>query len=238
MADLTRTLFRMDFDPEADLFYISFRHPQPATETGITEDGILLRFRDDELVGFTTMLKKNWFFRFFRYTIPPLSYPFSLTPYNTIIGGLAQARPWPQSNGLWGGFCQVSDNYILPLQETRILLLVDDDPLILTLGRELLEHLGFEVLSASHGDEAVELFRRRHQDIAIVICDFYLPRIDGYELLHQLQTISPEVKVIVASGFFSQVEINRFQEAGVAGMIDKPFRVSQLQREISRILGE
>ena len=68
--------------------------------------------------------------------------------------------------------------------------------------------------------------------------DFNLPRIDGYQLLQQLQTIAPKVKVIIASGFFGQAEMDKFMAAGVAGMIHKPFRAQQLQVEILRILGD
>ncbi len=124
---------------------------------------------------------------------------------------------------------------LLP-NKPKVILLVDDDPLILSLGQELLEYLGFQALAAAHGDQALEIFRQRQQDIALVILDFYLPRIDGYQLLHQLQTIAPRVKVIVASGFFGQAEIDQFFRAGVSGMIHKPFRARQLEEEIKRVL--
>ncbi len=120
----------------------------------------------------------------------------------------------------------------------KVVLLVDDDTQFLSLGQELLEYLGYEALVASHGDQALEIFRGRQQEIDLVILDFNLPRINGYQLLHQLQIIAPQVKVIVASGFFGQAEIDKFLQAGVAGMIHKPFRAQQLQVEILRVLGD
>jgi two-component system, cell cycle sensor histidine kinase and response regulator CckA len=119
----------------------------------------------------------------------------------------------------------------------KVVLLVDDDPQFLSLGQELLAYLGYQPLAASNGDQALEVFQQWQQEIDLVILDFYLPRIDGYQLLHQLQTIAPQVRVIVASGFFGQAEIEKFQQAGVAGMIHKPFRAQQLQAEIFRVLG-
>ncbi len=126
----------------------------------------------------------------------------------------------------------------LDQKKPKVVLLVDDDSQFLSLGQELLGYLGFQAMVASHGDQALEIFRQRQQEIDLVIMDFNLPRIDGYQLLHQLQTIAPQVKVIVASGFFGQTEMDKFMEAGVAGMIHKPFRAKQLQAEIIKVLGD
>jgi two-component system cell cycle sensor histidine kinase/response regulator CckA len=120
----------------------------------------------------------------------------------------------------------------------KIILLVDDDIQFLSVGQELLEYLGFQALTASHASEALNIFLRRQQKIDLVIVDFNLPHIDGYQLLHQLQSIVPQVKVIMASGFFGQKDLDKFRQAGVAGMIQKPFRAGQLQMEISKVLEE
>jgi CheY-like chemotaxis protein len=121
---------------------------------------------------------------------------------------------------------------------SKVILLVDDDALFLSLGRELLEYFGYQTLTASHAEEALQIFRQGQRKIDLVILDFNLPRVDGYQLLHQLQSIAPEVKVIMASGFFGQQEMDRFKQAGVAGMIHKPFRAGQLQTEIFKVLEE
>ena len=115
---------------------------------------------------------------------------------------------------------------------------MDDDTQFLSLGQELLEYLGYQALTASHADEALEIFRRQQSQIDLVIMDFNLPHVDGYQLLHQLQSIVPQVKVIIASGFFGQEEMDKFWHAGVAGMISKPFRAEQLQAEIFKVLEE
>jgi CheY-like chemotaxis protein len=121
---------------------------------------------------------------------------------------------------------------------TKLILLVDDDAQFLSLGQELLEYFGYQTLTASHAEEALEIFRQRQQKIDLVILDLNLPYIDGYQLLHQMQSIVPQVKVIMASGFFGQEEMDRFKQAGVAGMIHKPFRARQLQIEIFKVLEE
>jgi two-component system, cell cycle sensor histidine kinase and response regulator CckA len=119
----------------------------------------------------------------------------------------------------------------------KVILLVDDDSQFLSLGQELLEYLGYKALVAADGDQALEIFRQE-PGIDLIILDFNLPHLDGYQLLHRLQTILPDIKVIVASGFFAQAEIDKFLQAGVAGMIHKPFRAQQLHAEIIKVLGE
>jgi CheY-like chemotaxis protein len=118
-----------------------------------------------------------------------------------------------------------------------VILLIDDDEQFLSVGREMLEYWGFKALLAYNGDQALELFQQ-HASIDLVIMDFNLPCRDGYQLLHQLQTITPQVKVIITSGFFAQSEIEKFLQAGVAGVIHKPFRATQLHAEIIKALGD
>ncbi len=122
------------------------------------------------------------------------------------------------------------------LSTNKVILLVDDDTQFLSLGQELLEYLGYQALTASHAKEALEIFQQQQGQIDLVIMDFNLPQVDGYQLLHRLQSIVPQVKVIIASGFFGPEEIDRFLHAGVAGMIHKPFRAKQLEAEIFKVL--
>ncbi len=84
----------------------------------------------------------------------------------------------------------------------KIILLVDDDIQFLSVGQELLEYFGFQALTASHATEALEIFRRRQQKIDLVIMDFNLPHIDGYQLLHQLQVNRPSGQSYYCFRFF------------------------------------
>jgi CheY-like chemotaxis protein len=129
----------------------------------------------------------------------------------------------------------MSEDEHLTKRTPKVILLVDDDPQFLSLGQELLEYLGYRALVAANGDQALEMFRQHGIDL--IILDVNLPHLDGYQLLHQLQTMAPEVKVIVTSGFFAQSEIDKFLQAGVVGMIHKPFRAKELHAEIIKVLG-
>lgn len=116
-----------------------------------------------------------------------------------------------------------------------IILLVDDDLLIRTLGKELLEHLGYQVEVAQDGLEALEVFQRLGR-VDLVILDFYLPGRDGLQVLQDLKALDAQVRVLVASGFFPAEEVARIKEMGAAGLIYKPYRVSELEARIRLVL--
>ncbi|MHB8068592.1 MAG: response regulator [Desulfobaccales bacterium] len=116
-----------------------------------------------------------------------------------------------------------------------LILLVDDDALIRSLGKELLEHLGYQVEVAQDGPEALEIFRRLG-GVDLVILDFYLPGRDGLQVLQDLKALDAQVRVLLASGFFPAEEVARIKEMGAAGLIYKPYRVAELESRIRLVL--
>lgn len=117
----------------------------------------------------------------------------------------------------------------------QLILLVDDDPLIRSLGKELLEHLGYEVEAARDGREALDSYRRLGK-VDLVILDYYLPDRDGMQVLQDLLAFDPGVRVLLASGFFSSQEVDRTREMGAAGYINKPYRLAELEDRIRQVL--
>lgn len=115
------------------------------------------------------------------------------------------------------------------------ILLVDDDPVILELGRELLQHLGYRVETASDAAQALEVFQK--QGVDLLILDYRLPGMDGYQLFQELRALDAGVRVLVATGLLSPQEVTRLWEGGVRGIIYKPFRLAELQRQIEAALG-
>lgn len=115
------------------------------------------------------------------------------------------------------------------------ILLVDDEPLIRSLGQELLEHLGYRVEVAQDGAEALELYQRLGR-VDLVLLDYYLPGQDGGQVLVQLKGLDPQARVLMASGFFSPAEVARLKELGAAGLIYKPYRLAELERRIRQAL--
>ena len=116
-----------------------------------------------------------------------------------------------------------------PTRRSRIkILLVDDDPLICTLGRELLENLGYRVEVASAGPEALRCFRKNGRT-DLVILDYYLPGENGSQILEELKNLDPKVRVLLASGFLTHGEADYLLGKGVSGLIQKPFRLGELE---------
>ena len=118
----------------------------------------------------------------------------------------------------------------------RLILLVDDDPLIRGVGRELLEHLGYRVETAEDGNEALEKFRRMQSQVDLVVLDYYLPGQNGGQVLREFKALDDRVRVLMASGFFSTQEASSLKKEGAWGLIYKPYRLTELETRIQAVL--
>ena len=108
-----------------------------------------------------------------------------------------------------------------------VALLVDDEETILSIGAELLRELGFEVVTAVDGLDALEKFAAR-DDIKVVILDLTMPRMDGEVCFQRLRQLNPEVAVFLSSGYNEQEVRLKFAGRGLAGFIQKPYNLSAL----------
>jgi two-component system, cell cycle sensor histidine kinase and response regulator CckA len=117
-----------------------------------------------------------------------------------------------------------------------MILLVDDDPLIRGLGQELLEHLGYRVETAGDGAEALEKFQGI-KGVDLVVLDYYLPGQNGCEILKEFKVLDKRARVLVASGFLSSRDMASLKREGAMGLINKPYRLADLQHRIKAVLG-
>lgn len=117
------------------------------------------------------------------------------------------------------------------------ILLVDDEESILTLGKDMLEELGYRVLTAMNGVEALDVFRDHKEDIMCVILDLSMPLLGGEQTFRELQCIDPDVKVIISSGYNEQEVARKFVGKGLAGFIQKPYKISVLREAINAVGG-
>ncbi len=108
------------------------------------------------------------------------------------------------------------------------ILLVDDEDVVREVASELLKELGFSVVTASDGVDAVVLFRERHGEIACVILDLTMPRMSGEEAYREIRKTSADVPVILSSGYGEQHSTRRFGEEGLAGFLRKPYQLTTL----------
>ena len=117
-------------------------------------------------------------------------------------------------------------------------LLVDDEDVLLAVTSKMLNRLGFEVLLASNGEDALELFRENTENICCVILDLTMPNMNGEECFRELRRIRQDVPVILCSGFNEQDATQRFVGKGLAGFIQKPYRFNTLSAKLREILGD
>jgi signal transduction histidine kinase/FixJ family two-component response regulator len=115
-------------------------------------------------------------------------------------------------------------------------LLVDDEEVILDVGEKVLKVLGFKVLLARSGTEATEIFRKHFNTIDLVLLDMIMPQMGGGEVYDQLKAISPNVKVLLLSGYSIDGEASKIMARGCNGFIQKPFDIMQLSQSIRTIL--
>jgi signal transduction histidine kinase/CheY-like chemotaxis protein len=116
------------------------------------------------------------------------------------------------------------------------LLVIEDDPVILKLGRELLERLGYRVLTAQRGPEALEVYARHREDIRLVLLDIVLPEMSGEQVLRELRRIAPEVRILVMTGYGSKDRLADFPWEMADGLLLKPYDIRSLAQAVRRCL--
>jgi PAS domain S-box-containing protein len=117
------------------------------------------------------------------------------------------------------------------------ILLVDDESSIRNIVKAMLEKTGYTVITSSDGREALAIFRKRHEEIDCVILDLTMPHMDGEETFREMRRVRNDVRVIISSGYNSQDVTQRFIGKGLAGFIQKPYRLSELVAKLKEVIG-
>lgn len=128
------------------------------------------------------------------------------------------------------------DTRVVAKGHGELILLVDDEQHVLETGKEVLESMNFRVLTASNGQQAVDLFRTRPGDIDLLILDIVMPVMGGNEAARRIRAIREEVKVIFATGYDKNTPLN--QDAGMENetVLSKPFSIIELSHIIRKKL--
>jgi Tat protein secretion system quality control protein TatD with DNase activity len=98
----------------------------------------------------------------------------------------------------------------------------------------MLRELGFTTLTANDGREAVELFKQ-NPEIAFVILDLTMPKMDGEQCFQELHKIKPDLRVFISSGFSEHEVSHKFINKGLAGFIQKPYKLSALRDAVKLV---
>jgi len=116
------------------------------------------------------------------------------------------------------------------------ILLVDDEEMILKVGGELLEHLGYRVLIADGGDSAIDAYRAEGNQIDLVVLDMVMPGLGGGETFDTLLEMDNDVRVILSSGYSMNDQAQGILNRGCRGFIKKPFNARELSHKLREVL--
>lgn len=119
---------------------------------------------------------------------------------------------------------------------TGTILLVDDEEMILDIGSQILERLGYSVKIARGGEEAIEFYREDPGSIDMVILDMIMPDLSGSETYDFLKRTNAEVKVLLSSGYSLESRAKDILDRGCNGFIQKPFNIKELSHKIREVL--
>jgi len=116
------------------------------------------------------------------------------------------------------------------------ILLVDDEDITINSATEMLQWLGYSVLVAKGGREAIDKLQTHLDSIDLIILDMVMPGMGGRETYERLRVIRPDVKILLASGYSISGDTVRIMEEGCAGFIQKPFDITQISVKLREIL--
>ncbi len=118
------------------------------------------------------------------------------------------------------------------------LLLVDDEESVRVVAGRMLKSMGFDVLIAADGIQALEAVRAHKGDLACVILDLTMPKMDGLTAYQRMQEIDPGLKVILSSGYGDESALRELASPAPAGFLEKPYRMARLEQKLREVLGQ
>jgi PAS domain S-box-containing protein len=127
--------------------------------------------------------------------------------------------------------CETSDTVF-----SGIALLVDDEEVVRSVCGDMLALLGFDVLTAESGDEAIAIFKDKKDEISVVLLDMTMPGMSGEETLRHMQAMHEDVVIVFSSGYNKDAAVFRDAEQGPSGFIQKPYELDVLRQKMSDVL--
>ena len=121
-------------------------------------------------------------------------------------------------------------------EKEPVILFVDDDDLVLDVGVRLLQKIGYKVLEAKDGHQAVDLFSKNKDRVDLVILDMKMP-FNGEKAFRKLREMKENIKILITSGWVEDYRVQKMIDQGCNGFIQKPFNLSVLSDKLRSILG-
>jgi PAS domain S-box-containing protein len=126
----------------------------------------------------------------------------------------------------------------LPRGNGETILLVDDEPSLITVASQTLQAFGYRVLTATDGADAVAVYLTHRNEVAVVLTDMMMPVMDGPAMIHALLRINPEIKIIATSGLNANGGLTKVSETRVKHFLTKPYTAETLLKVLRAVLEE
>jgi nitrogen-specific signal transduction histidine kinase/CheY-like chemotaxis protein len=124
----------------------------------------------------------------------------------------------------------------LPRGRGRILLVDDQEP-VREVAKDMLEALGYEVITAADGMEGVSRYRDLWREIDLVLLDMIMPNMSGGDCFRRMKEINPKARVVLSSGYSMDGAIHDVMNEGILAFIQKPYRLEELSRVVGTTVG-
>jgi|GEM_PF-179704 len=125
-----------------------------------------------------------------------------------------------------------------PQGGTETVLIVDDEAPIRDFASQVLRRFGYQVVTASSGEEALKIYAARAEAIDLVILDLNMPGMGGHRCLRELLKVDPQARVLISSGYSINGQVKSTLDAGAAGFIGKPYRLTDLLGKVRSVLDD
>ena len=114
--------------------------------------------------------------------------------------------------------------------------MVDDEDMIIDVGRSMLEKIGYKTMIARSGKDAIEIYKKKEKHIDIVVLDMIMPEMGGGNTYDKLKKINSKIKVLLSSGYSVNGQAKEILDRGCNGFIQKPFNMNDLSQKLRTIL--
>lgn len=118
------------------------------------------------------------------------------------------------------------------------ILFVDDEEMLREIGQEMLTDLGYEVLLACDGEEAIAVFKANKEEISLVILDMIMPKLNGEEAYQEILRIDPEARIIISSGYSKDGQTSSVLKESDCIFLQKPYDYEDMEEKINQALGQ
>jgi signal transduction histidine kinase/CheY-like chemotaxis protein len=131
---------------------------------------------------------------------------------------------------------KTSSDFVARLGEGELILVVDDEEVIRATAQAILKQHNYKAVTAKNGREAVEIFKKHHAEIDLVLMDLIMPEMSGREAQERMMEIDKNVRVVLSSGFTRDPDIDLASNTRLVAFLRKPYRRAELCRAVSEVL--